>query len=53
MNLSQINLIQLKLIKESNLNSFTWIAKYSAKFRNIVEGGVETIDQIQVKLYNL
>ncbi|MBZ4683091.1 MAG: hypothetical protein PWP46_539 [Fusobacteriaceae bacterium] len=52
MDLIDYNLIQIKLIRESNLDPFTWIEKYSKKFREIIEKNIIEIKDIKRYLYN-
>ena len=52
MQLLDTNLIQIRLIKESQTDPFNWIQKYGKKFRIIINGGVVSIDDIKVLLYD-
>lgn len=51
MELSEINLMQIELMKESDIEPFTWIQRHSANFRKIISEGVVSIDEIKFLLY--
>ncbi len=51
MSLLDINTIQIRLIKDSDLKACEWIQEYSAHFREIIKKGVINIDEIKFHLY--
>lgn len=51
MSLKNSNTIQVLLMEESELEKTEWIELYSQKFREIVEGGIQNVDEIKFHLY--
>lgn len=51
MTVKSINFLQITLIQESEEPAMVWINKYSEKFRNLVESGFTSIEDIKAHLY--